>query len=183
MEFLSVVDVRHPDTLGLLLDRVLGLLLRPDEQDGAVALGQVAGEVVRLLEAFEGLLEIDDVDPAALGEDETLHLRVPAAGLVTEVDSGLQELSHADDGHVGSFLSVCRHCYRRARGEPAFRLAGTATRPFRRVGFKGRGSLAAQASRAAARSMMELWSRVRLHPRSKRWPPPSRFTPGTSPWA
>ena len=33
-----------------------------------------------------------------------LHLRVPAAGLVAEVDSGLQQLSHGDDSHV-CFLS------------------------------------------------------------------------------
>jgi len=94
-----VVHVRHADALGLGLDRVLALLLRPDEQDGAAAVGDVLDEVVRLLDERERLLEVDDVDAAALGEDEALHLRVPAARLVTEVDSGLQEFSHAYDGH------------------------------------------------------------------------------------
>ena len=61
--------------------------------------GDVAHERVRLLEQRERLREIDDVDAAALAEDEPLHLRVPAAGLVAEVDSGLQELLHGDDGH------------------------------------------------------------------------------------
>jgi hypothetical protein len=28
------------------------------------------------------------VNPVALGEDETTHLRIPAAGLVAEMDSG-----------------------------------------------------------------------------------------------
>ena len=61
--------------------------------------------VVRLLEQLGGLLQIDDVDAAALGEDEAAHLRVPAARLVAEVDSGLQQLPHGDDGHgTGPFL-------------------------------------------------------------------------------
>src|SRR5439155_16602060 len=59
------------------------------------------------LEALEGLLEIDDVDAAALAEDEPLHLRVPAARLVAEVHSGFQKLSHADDCHgLSPFLLV-----------------------------------------------------------------------------
>ena len=93
----AVRDVRHPDARGLLLDRVLRLLLRADEEDAAAAARDVAGEVVGLLEQLGGLLEIDDVDPAPLGEDEPLHLRVPAAGLVTEVDSCFEELAHRDD--------------------------------------------------------------------------------------
>src|SRR5438105_36995 len=36
----------------------------------------------------------------------------------------------------GSFLLVLVACCRRARVEPAFRLAGTATRPFRRIGLQ-----------------------------------------------
>src|SRR5439155_4709649 len=108
----SVCDVRHADALRLLLDRVLGLLLRADEHDDAVPRREIADELVRLLEALERLLQIDDVDAAALGEDEALHLRIPAAGLMTEVDSGLQELLHGDDGHLLLPSSGC-HASRR----------------------------------------------------------------------
>ena len=45
-----------------------------------------------------GLLQVDDVDPAALAEDEAAHLGVPAARLVAEVDAGLQQLLDADLG-------------------------------------------------------------------------------------
>ena len=45
------------------------------------------------------LLQVDDVDAVALGEDESLHLRVPATGLVPEVDAALEQLAHRDDGH------------------------------------------------------------------------------------
>jgi hypothetical protein len=95
----AVVHVWHADAARLLGDRVLALLLRADEQDRAVALCDVAREVVRLLQQLERLLEVDDVDAAALGEDESLHLRVPAACLVTEVNPGLQQLSHGDNSH------------------------------------------------------------------------------------
>ena len=115
-----MVDVRHADALRLLLDRVLSLLLRADEEHVAAALGDVADEVVRLLEQLERLLEIDDVDPAALGEDEPLHLRVPATRLVAEVDSSLQQLLHGDDGHGFSpFLGLVGRCAGGAREEPA----------------------------------------------------------------
>jgi hypothetical protein len=57
------------------------------------------GEVVRLLQQLECLLEVDDVDAAALGEDVAPHLRVPAPRLVAEVNSGFEQLAHRDDWH------------------------------------------------------------------------------------
>ena len=81
----------------MLAHGVLRLLLRADEEHRAAPLGDPARELVRLLEQLEGLREVDDVDAPALGEDEAAHLRVPAAGLVTEVDAGLQQLPHGYD--------------------------------------------------------------------------------------
>src|SRR5581483_4991496 len=103
----AVVDVRHADPLRLSLDRVLRLLLRADEEDGAAALGDVAQELLRLVEALRGLREVDDVDAAALGEDEAAHLRVPAPRLVAEVDSGLQQVAHGDCARRGRLSRNC----------------------------------------------------------------------------
>ena len=61
-----------------------------------------------LIDEFEGLLQVDDVNAVAFGEDETLHLGVPTAGLVTKVNAGIQHLTHSYDGHVVSFISGCR---------------------------------------------------------------------------
>ena len=56
-------------------------------------------ELVGAVDVRQRLLQVDDVDAVALGEDEALHLRVPAAGLVPEVDAALEQLPHGDDGH------------------------------------------------------------------------------------
>src|SRR5215203_1222324 len=104
----AVVHVRHADAGRLLGDRVHRLHLRADEEHRAAAGGEVAREVVRTVEQLRGLLQVDDVDPAALGEDEPAHLRVPTSGLVAEMDTGLQKVSHRDDWHSGSPLGfVC----------------------------------------------------------------------------
>src|SRR3954452_5759360 len=54
-------------------------------------------------------MEIDDVDPVALTEDVTLHLRVPTPGLVAEMDAGLQQLLHSHDSHAVLLPIGCRH--------------------------------------------------------------------------
>ena len=86
-----------PTRVACSRDGVLRLLLRADEEDRPAALGDVARELVRLLEELLGLREIDDVDAAALAEDVAAHLGIPATRLVAEVDAGLQQLSHRDD--------------------------------------------------------------------------------------
>ena len=86
----TLVDVGHAALLGIGLHGVLSLLLGADEQHGAAVADQVADERVGGLDPGERLLQIDDVDAVALAVDEPLHLRVPAPGLVAEVDAGLQ---------------------------------------------------------------------------------------------
>ncbi len=94
----AVAHVRHADALGLLLDGLLALLLGADEQHPAAALGGVPEERIGLVDEDGRLLEVDDVDAAALAEDVRLHLGVPAAGLVAEVDAAGEQVLHADRG-------------------------------------------------------------------------------------
>ena len=94
-----------PHRLGVALDRVLRLLLGADEEHRAAVGDEVTNEGVGASSIrLQRLVEIDDVDAVALAEDESLHLRVPAAGLVPEVDACLEQLLHGDDGH-GRLLS------------------------------------------------------------------------------
>jgi hypothetical protein len=55
--------------------------------------------VVGRIDVLERLLQVDDVAARALGEDEALHLRVPTAGLVPEVNAAVEQLADCDDGH------------------------------------------------------------------------------------
>src|SRR5215470_1519936 len=67
-------------------------------------------ELVGAVDELQRLLEVNDVNAVALGEDETLHLRVPPTSLMPEVNAALEQLAHGDDrGHAGvPFLSCAR---------------------------------------------------------------------------
>ena len=128
----ALVDVGHPDLLGVAADRVLRLLLGADEHDRAAVGDQVADEDVRRLDALERLLEVDDVDAVALAEDEALHLRVPAPGLVPEVHACFEHLAHGDDCHgvllCGSVRTRSRRSDRSCRIRPMMSVARTGVR-------------------------------------------------------
>src|SRR3954453_9227531 len=111
----ALVDVRHADAGGLLGDRLLSLLLGAHEHHRAALGDRVLDEGVRAVDVGQRLLQVDDVDAVALSHDEALHLRVPATGLMPEVDAALEELAHGDDGHVRWFLLFSSTCP--ARGQ------------------------------------------------------------------
>jgi hypothetical protein len=71
------------------------------ERDAAVRHG-LPDELARPVDEVERLLQVDDVDAVALSENALsenapLHLRVPAPGLVAEVNAALQQLPHGGD--------------------------------------------------------------------------------------
>ena len=68
--------------------------------------GQVGDELGRFLEHLQRLLQVDDVNPVALAEDVFLHLRIPALGLMPEVNASFEQLFHRDVCHATSSL-VC----------------------------------------------------------------------------
>ena len=79
-----------------------------------------------------GLEQVDDVDAAALAVDEAAHLRVPAARLVAEVHTGLQQLPDPDflsHGYVSLVGCVMRFPGEEAMRNPARRCAGQGPRP------------------------------------------------------
>ena len=118
----ALVDVGHAALLGEAAHRVLGLLLGADEHQHATAGDEVTNESVGLVDASQRLLEIDDVDAVALAEDEAAHLRVPTAGLVTEVHASFEQLAHRDDSHRG--FSFCGCAAHRRQQATAVRWAG-----------------------------------------------------------
>src|SRR4030095_5227659 len=110
--------------LGLSLHDRGELALGADEQDVLAAHHHFANALLRRLELPDGLLKVDDVNPVALGEDEPAHLGIPSASLVSEVDTGLEELLEtglhcAVEPLLGLVVSFCRRRRRLAGPEPA----------------------------------------------------------------
>lgn len=83
----AVIHVGHAHTSGLVSNCLLGLLLSADEHDASAMGHGLLDILVSVVNVGQRLLQIDDVDAIALGEDETLHLGVPASGLVPEVNA------------------------------------------------------------------------------------------------
>ena len=89
----------HAAAGSLVTDGLLSLLLGANKQDLAAVSSNIADKVVSLIEFLYGLLQVNDVDAVALGEDVLCHLGVPAAGLVTEVHTCFEKLLHRNDCH------------------------------------------------------------------------------------
>src|SRR5262249_26219307 len=71
------------------------LPLSADEQDAAAIGDRVADRLQSAVQHRHGLRQIDDVDVVAGAEDVLSHLRVPAVGLMAEVNASFQKLAHA----------------------------------------------------------------------------------------
>ncbi len=90
------VDVILGRTLGGVGDDVGRLALGADEQHAA-ALGDGVGDLLQcLVQQRHGLRQVDDVDVVAGAVDVVRHLRVPAVGLVAEVNASFQKLAHGE---------------------------------------------------------------------------------------
>ncbi len=116
----TVVHVEHPTPSGLLADCILGLPLGAHEEDVAPGGSEIAHELAGLLEVLQRLLQIDDVNTVALAEDVRLHLGVPPASLVTEVNPCLEQLLHLDRSHKPSPYRLENWKRLRAFGCPYF---------------------------------------------------------------
>src|SRR5262245_15282351 len=94
----TLIDVELIAAKRLLLDCVLGLTLRSDEEHGLVGpfTGHVLEELHRLFEHPLGFLQIDDVYAVAFPEDKLLHFRVPTTNLMPEMDSRFEQFLHCN---------------------------------------------------------------------------------------
>src|SRR6202035_1673102 len=104
----AVVHEKCAAALGLFGGRFLGLALGAHKKNVSALRGKFANEAARFAEHFQRLLQIDNVNAVAFPEDVLLHFRIPASCLVTEVNSGLQQLFHSNFYcQVSSFKDCC----------------------------------------------------------------------------
>ena len=100
----ALVDEWHASLGGLFGDGVLGLLLGADEQHGFAFGGLLTDKRHSLVEATHRLLQIDDVDAVALGEDERPHTRIPPTRLMAKMHPRFEQGLHLDRCRHGTFL-------------------------------------------------------------------------------
>ena len=96
----ALADEGHPAAGRLAFDGFLGLPLGADEQHQAAVAGHLGEVAVGPQQAANGLAQVDDVDEIALAVDVRPHLGVPTAGPMPEMDAGLDQVLHLDNGHA-----------------------------------------------------------------------------------
>src|ERR1019366_4813706 len=132
----ALVDVEHAAALRLFGDGILCLALGTDKQNQLALGSDVGDELGGLLEHLQGLLQVDNVNPVALAKDVFLHLRVPALGLMPEVNTCFEQLLHGDVSQTTSYLDcIPRGGFSPDRSEFPFRnpprCGGCGTNSFR----------------------------------------------------
>src|SRR5256886_3174025 len=110
--------VERPAALRLRLEDVLELFLGADEQDVLTLQHHPAEQLLRGLDLPERLLEVDDVDPRPLGDNEPAHLGIPAARLMAEMDARFQQILQLRLRHALPFVGSIRR-RRHLRCNPA----------------------------------------------------------------
>jgi hypothetical protein len=90
-----MIHERRTRADGFLLQDVARLALGRHKQDRAFFGGQLAHESLGIGKQRDGFFQINDVNLVAVAEDEWCHLGVPETGLMAEMNTGLQHLTHS----------------------------------------------------------------------------------------
>ncbi len=114
----AVIHVELAAGFSCLADGFLGLALAADEEHALAFAGEFRQEIGSDIDLFDGLLDVEDVDLIAGIEDEGLHLRIPAFGLVTEVDTSFDEFGECLHGHDAMMGPVFRTSSTRRNARP-----------------------------------------------------------------
>ena len=118
------VDIVLINSFRFFLDSVLRLLLGADKQDVLAVSREITDEVVGFLDLLYGLLQVNDINTIALRVDVGSHFRVPASGLMAEMDTSFEQAFHGYDYHLCVLLFVLTST---PFISPVHRSAGTGT--------------------------------------------------------
>ncbi len=89
-----MIDVEHPAAVRFLGNGFLRLALGSQEKNRFAIAALLAHKARGLAKQLQCFLQINDVDSIAFAENIFLHLRIPAACLVAEMNSSLQQFLH-----------------------------------------------------------------------------------------
>ena len=90
--------IRHPTAGRFFNDRLGRLPLRSHEQDQAVLRGHPVEELAGAEQSPDGFFQVNDMNQVALAVNIRLHLRVPAARAMSEMNARIDQVFH-NDGH------------------------------------------------------------------------------------
>ena len=96
----AMVHIRHTCSIRMLFNTIAGGTFGTDKQYLAFSGSQFAQEIGGLFIQRQGFFQINDMNFIAFAEDVRSHLGIPETGLVTEMNSGLQHLTHGHLRHV-----------------------------------------------------------------------------------
>ena len=84
-----MIDKEHSTALCLFPDNSLGLTLGTDKHNRAAIGNHIKNVVIRLAEQFHGRIKVYDMNTVTRTVDIGFHLRIPAPGLVTKMQTSL----------------------------------------------------------------------------------------------
>jgi hypothetical protein len=96
----TAVDPVHTGFFGSFFNTFLRLSLSPDKKNIPTVGNDINYDFISRAIEFYRLLEVDDVNSVTSPKDVFFHFRVPAFGLMSEVDTGFQQLAHCYHSHV-----------------------------------------------------------------------------------
>ena len=98
----AVIDIRHSRTLCLLSHNLSCSTLGAYEKNLLLFISELGYLFESIIECWDSVFQIDDVNLVAGSKNVWLHLRVPVAALVSEMCACTEHFLHID-GHVGTF--------------------------------------------------------------------------------
>ena len=109
-----LVHIRLSHAGCLLADSFLSLLLGAHKQNGSTVGNGLTHKVVGLVDKGQGLLQVDDVNATAFGQNKALDFGVPPTSLVSKVNTAVEQLSNCYGSHrctpLFSVISPHRRC-------------------------------------------------------------------------
>ena len=86
----------------------LSLLFGAHEEHLRALAGHVAEKVTGVVQLSDALAQVDNMDSVARVENERLHFRVPALGLMSEMDTGFEKFFYTNILHSFPFVGSPR---------------------------------------------------------------------------